>query len=109
MQINLRQLKDRQLVRSNKSSNHSVNGVRFVAWAFAPGHWLDLKNAASTVQGVTFVAAGAPPDGMGDDLVAEFADRRLLIAEVRRFVRDEVDVGFVEEEPLEGWRTVWGW
>ncbi|KAF8186758.1 hypothetical protein BJ912DRAFT_970645 [Pholiota molesta] len=79
----------------------------FVARAFAPRHWLDLKNATSTIRAVTFVASGAPPDDL--DWVAERTDRRLLIAEVRRFVRDEVGVGFTEEDPLEGWRTVWGW
>lgn len=77
----------------------------FVQRIFASSHWLDLKNPTSTIREVTLVSAGTPPD----DLVAELDDRRLLISEVRRFVKDEMTVRFEDEEPVEVQRAVWGW
>jgi hypothetical protein len=43
------------------------------------------------------------------DMVAERTQRSLLISEVRKFVTDEMVVGFEEERPVEVRRAVWGW
>ncbi|KAF8186747.1 hypothetical protein BJ912DRAFT_970611 [Pholiota molesta] len=78
----------------------------FIGRVFAPSHWLDLKNAESTIREVTFVASlGEPPD----DLAAELLDRNLLLSEVRMLVKDEMTIGFEDEEPVEVCRALWGW
>ncbi|KAF8186733.1 hypothetical protein BJ912DRAFT_1060014 [Pholiota molesta] len=78
----------------------------FVERVFASSGWLDLKSQASSVREVIFVASDT---SQPVDMVAEYAERRLLISEVRKFVRDEVVVGFEEEGSVVARRAVWGW
>jgi hypothetical protein len=78
----------------------------FVERVFASSGWLDLKSPASSVREVTFMASET---SQPVDMVAEHADRILLISEVREFVRDEVVVGFEEEGSVVARRAVWGW
>ncbi|KAF8173640.1 hypothetical protein BJ912DRAFT_991807 [Pholiota molesta] len=79
----------------------------FVERVFASSGWLDLKSPASGVQEVTFVVSSDTSQLV--DMMAEHVDRSLMIAEVRKLVRDEVVVGFEERESFEAQRAVWGW
>jgi hypothetical protein len=81
------------------------NASQFVDRAFG-SRWLDLKSPASIVREVTFVSSN-PTKPI--DVVAEHADRSLLISEARKFVKDEVVVGLEEEGSVEVQRAVWGW
>ncbi|KAF8186754.1 hypothetical protein BJ912DRAFT_1060034 [Pholiota molesta] len=69
----------------------------FVASVFGSSHWLDLKNPNNTIREITLALSGEPPD----DSAAELLDRNLLLSEVRRFAKDDVSVGFEDEEPVE--------
>ncbi|KAF8196487.1 hypothetical protein BJ912DRAFT_1081632 [Pholiota molesta] len=78
----------------------------FVDRVFASSRWLDLKNPTSIIREVTFVL---PDTSQPLDVVAECADRFLLILEVRKFAKDEVIVGCEEEGSIEVRRAAWGW
>jgi hypothetical protein len=77
----------------------------FVASVFSSSHWLDLKNPNGTIREITLALSGEEPD----DSAAELLDRGLLLSEVQRFAKDDVSVGFEDEEPVEVLRAVWGW
>ncbi|KAF8186735.1 hypothetical protein BJ912DRAFT_970584 [Pholiota molesta] len=78
----------------------------FVERVFASSGWLDLESPASSVREVIFLVSDTYQPG---DMVAEHAERRLLISEVRKFVRNEVVVGLEQEGSVEARRAVWGW
>jgi hypothetical protein len=81
---------------------------QFVDVVFGSSRWLDfdLKHPTSIVREVIFVSSETSEL---IDMVAERTQRSLLIAEVRKFVTDEMVVGFEEEGPVEVRRAVWGW
>ncbi|KAF8173661.1 hypothetical protein BJ912DRAFT_931884 [Pholiota molesta] len=81
---------------------------RFVHRIFAASRWLDLKSPASVIQKITFVFMELDVS-QRIDIVAERADRSLLISEARKFVKDDVVVAFEKQEPVEVRRAVWGW
>lgn len=76
----------------------------FVERVFASSHWLDLKSPTSTVREVTPVVSNI---SWPDDVVAEDVDKSLLVLEIRKFVKEEIIVGFEDEEPVEVRLAVW--
>jgi hypothetical protein len=81
---------------------------RFIHRIFAASRWLDLQSPASSIREVTFVFMELDVS-QRMDIVAERADRSLLISEARKFVKDDVVVAFEKQDPVEVRRAVWGW
>ncbi|KAF8173634.1 hypothetical protein BJ912DRAFT_991793 [Pholiota molesta] len=92
-----------------ESSLRQYGWLPFVGRVFASSRWLDLKSPASTIREVTFVSSDISQASHPIDVVAEHAERSVLISEVRKFTKDEVIVGYEEEGPIEVRRAVWGW